>query len=147
MAVIEILKRGKKFNAQFRTDDGCIDKIKGSWNSQQEAKRDMLAWQAQVKRSSIKVLPVKPLPEPEPEEEEEGLVDPPDDENLHARTADQEVDDDEDDDDEGDSLYTVGELMDMLKADLIELADSWELDSSGTKADIAQRIVDAQDEE
>jgi len=51
MAVIEITKRGKKFQAQFRTDDGRIDKIAGSWATQQEAKRDLLNWKQQVNRA------------------------------------------------------------------------------------------------
>ena len=123
MAVIEILKRGNKFYAQMRTDDGRIDKIAGSWDSQKQAQRGLLNWKSQVNRASIKVLPISPLPP-----RSTGSSD----ESLHG----------------SDSQYSVDELMDLLKPELIKRAESMgvEVDSKDTKAVIAQNIVNAQTE-
>jgi hypothetical protein len=41
-------------------------------------------------------------------------------------------------------IYTDGELMDMKKADLKAIAHSMDLDDSGTKRDIADRILEEQ---
>jgi len=152
MAVIEVLKRGLKFSAQFRTDNGRIDKIAGTFDSQQEAKRKLLAWKQQVNRASIKMMPITPLPDPIEDLEDihpDTVFDEYEDENLHAQgNGDEGVDDEDDDDeDDGDSLYTVGELMEYLKVDLIEIGESWGVDTNGTKKDIAQRIVNAQNDD
>lgn len=123
MAVIEILKRGNKFRAQFRDDKGRVDAIAGiSEDTQQNAKRKCLSWKQQVNRASIKVVPFSPLP---PSEETS-------DESIHG----------------GDSAYTVEELMNKLKPALTKLALGLgvEVDSNDTKAVIAQGIVDKQNE-
>ncbi len=40
--------------------------------------------------------------------------------------------------------YTEDELNDMLKSDLIEITESSNLDTNGTKADLIERILMAQ---
>ena len=45
------------------------------------------------------------------------------------------------DDDDGE--YTEDELNGLLKSDLIEIAESFDLDTDGTKAELIERILEA----
>lgn len=137
MARIEILKRGDKYRAQFRSDNGKIDSIAVVGDSQQDMNRKLLEWKAQVNRASIHTVPPKQKPEAKapaeaPEGEGLGSQAHAEDDGAHAANA------------ANDSQYTVDELMDMKKVDLQELARSSDISDDGTKAEIAQRIVDSQ---
>jgi len=158
MSRIEILQRGDNLRAQFRADDGKVDAICGSWDIDKpgDAIRDLQEWKAQVKRADIKqLMPKAPAPKPEPTPApktematptpvtspyEKPAMTPRKPQPAPVPKTPEPA---PEEDHSQDSSYTVGELMDMKKRDLKELADSLEVPvgDKDTKAVIAQNIV------
>jgi hypothetical protein len=142
MANVEIYQDGNVYRARLRTNDGRIDAIAGSQPTCREMAKYVEEWKRQVKASAT-IHVISSAPGPDKDETSTGHLDHIDADAPNYE-ADNEVEDEIEDEVEDDAMKSAEYLVsNSSKAELIAMADGLGLDTSGTKADIAQRICEA----